>query len=615
MTDQDRTVWSSMLVHLRQHHPAICRQWFDDLEPVGVAGGTMQLRAKNSLYRDYLRRECNDPFGDAARSVTGRLLSVRFLGPEDEVLTPPPPPKRATPIGDNGLRGTIITKPIEVPAPRVQPASQATVHTPQRPAQHAGVNPAQRESKPAHIDQAKSPSHEVNGAINGSAAVAHDAVGVDDIQSGSETQIPSHGVVNSQHHEEFASPGEVNITFKNGDQSASPRVTIPEPRIPLEPTRRAESVLESKDPPREYRDLRENREVRDSRRGPSHYESLVVNPDFSFENFVHCPGNRMALAAAQAIASTPGRVYNPFFIHAAVGLGKTHLLQAICLRIAETNPRAVMYYTSCEGFVTQYFESVKEGEMTEFRHRFRDVDVLIIDDIHFLSKRESSQEEFFHTFNALYHMQKQIILSCDAAPEDIPSIEERLISRFKWGLVAKIEPPIFETRVAILKSKAAIRGLTMPDDVAMFIASKLSRNIRELEGAVVKLHIQVAIEKAPITLDMAKEALGESLSQPKGEPTLQAIIAAVTEFYGVRLTDLQSKGRQRSIALPRQVCMYLARRCTRHSLEEIGGFFGGRDHTTVMHAVETIDQRRTSDSELDLLLRSLEDKVRNSRAA
>jgi chromosomal replication initiator protein len=674
MTEQDNTVWSSMLAHLRQHHPAICRQWFSDLEPCGVAGGTLQLRAKSPLYRDYLRRECNDPFGDAARSVTGRLLTVRFLGPDDEVLAPPPPPKRATPIGEPPRAVT----PLRPATPAANGTHPADAYS--QPNSHAS---AQRNSHPAAVeivtfprDHGASPNVSQPGGARPGAGSTHSPVngqagtGPQDLSqppSGQSSSHPMNHLVVPEPRVPLDPPRPRNVT-PHSSASSLPDALIEHKGIPRDPSRedgpntrpnehasgeqsdesgdpREDSRDHSRDAARDYardqsrdqsrdqardhsrdhaRDQSRDhgrdaaRDVsRDQRRpsGPSRYESLVVNPDFCFENFVQCPGNRMALAACQAIATNPGRVYNPFFLHAAVGLGKTHLLQAICLRIAETNPRAMMYYTSCEGFVTQFFESVKDGEMSDFRHRFRDIDVLVIDDIHFLSKRGSSQEEFFHTFNALYHSQKQIILSCDAAPEDIPDIEDRLVSRFKWGLVTKIEPPIFETRVAILKTKAAIRGLTMPDDVAMFIASKLSRSIRELEGAVVKLHIQSAVEQREIDLEMAKEALGEALVQPKGEPTLQAIISAVTEFYGVRLTDLQSKGRQRSIALPRQVCMYLARRCTRHSLEEIGGFFGGRDHTTVMHAVETIDQRRNADSELDLLLRSLEDRVRNNRTS
>jgi len=486
------------LAHLRAQHPTVCRQWFEELEPLGIAGGALQMRTHSPLHRDYLRRQCSDPFNDAARTVSGRLLSVRFLGPEDE-------PSRA-------------------PASKRAPAM------------------IEAQGRAAHADSAVlAPAAPTSTPING----------------------PSR-----------------------------PRVPAPTETLPA------------------------TRDPAPSSNGDSrHYDSLVVNPDYSFENFVVGPGNRLAHAASIAVASSPGHAYNPFFVHGGVGLGKTHLLQAVCLKIVEANPRASLYYTSCESFVTQFFDRVQSGKMGDFRDRFRNVDVLVIDDIHYLNKRDRSQEEFFHTFNALHQANKQIVLSSDAPPEEIPDLEDRLVSRFKWGLVAKIEPPCYETRVAILKTKAKLRGLSMPDDVACYIAAKIDTNIRELEGAVVKLHIQSAVEKCPIDLSLAKAALGDAAPPVAGELTLQNIITAVTDFYAIRLSDLQSKHRQRSIALPRQVCMWLARRCTRHSLEEIGGFFGGRDHTTVMHALRAVESRRTNDSEFDLVVRSLEEKVRGPRTA
>jgi chromosomal replication initiator protein len=496
MTDPDLQIWDGMLAHLRTNYPIICRQWFEELEPLGVAGGALQMRTHSPLHRDYLRRQCSEPFNDAARTVSGRLLSVRFLGPDDE-------PSKVAP--------TKKASSFVEPAPmRVPPLG-----TPEK----AKVEPA----TPNHV----------------------------------------------------ARPPATNPV-------------APAPAVPME---------------------RPQVEVRE----PQRYESLVVNPDYSFENFVVGPANRLAHAAALAVAANPGRSYNPYFVHGGVGLGKTHLLQAVCLKIVEANPKAVLYYTSCEGFVTQYFESVASNQMADFRHRFRDVDVLVIDDIHFLTKRDRSQEEFFHTFNALYQSNRQIILSSDAPPEEIPDLEERLVSRFKSGLVAKIGPPCYETRVAILKTKASLRGLALPDDVACFIAERIDTNIRELEGAVVNLHMQSAVDKRPIDLELAKAAIGDEPVPVVGEPTIQNIIAAVTEFYTIRLADLQSKHRQRSIALPRQVCMYLARKCTRHSLEEIGGFFGGRDHTTVMHALRTVDAKRASDIEFDLVVRSLEERVKSPK--
>jgi chromosomal replication initiator protein len=285
------------------------------------------------------------------------------------------------------------------------------------------------------------------------------------------------------------------------------------------------------------------------------------------------------------------------------------------LKILEARPDAVLYYLSCESFISQFMEAVQAGEMSSFRHRFRDVDVLIIDDIHFLAKRDRTQEEFFHTFNTLYQANKQIVLSSDAAPEEIPDLEDRLVSRFMWGLVIKIDKPDFETRAAIVKTKARLRGISIPDDVANFIAARVESNIRELEGAITRLHIQSAVENEGIDLRMARRCLGEPEPSASAEPTIQIIQNVVTDFYGVRLLDLQSKRRQRSVALPRQVCMALARKHTRLSLEEIGGHFGNRDHTTVMHAIKTIDARRTQDNEFAAVFKALEDRLRPGRTA
>ncbi|MCC6675745.1 MAG: chromosomal replication initiator protein DnaA [Phycisphaerales bacterium] len=475
MTDPDQQIWDAMLAHLRAHRATLCRQWFQQLEPLGVSGGALNLRAHSILHRNYLRQQCADAFNDAARTVSGRLLSVRFLGPEDE---PAPSPPR-----DNGRK---------TPGQMIEPRPEGP----------------------------------------GDGLAAHNGVG---------------------RSEPFDRPA-----------------------------------------------LR-------------HDESLVINPDYAFENFVEGPGNRLALAAARAVSANPGRAYNPLFIHGGVGLGKTHLLQAVCLKIAEQSPRAVMYYISCEGFITQFMESVQSGEMTQFRHRFRDVDVLVIDDIHFLAKRDRTQEEFFHTFNSLYHANKQIILSSDAPPEEIPDLEQRLVSRFMWGLVAKMDPPCYETRVAILKTKSRLRGIELPDDVACYIAARIDTNIRELEGAITRLQIQATVENRPLDLELARAAMGDTSAQIVSEPTIQSIINAVTDFYGVRLTDLQSKRRQRSVALPRQVCMFLARRHTRHSLEEIGGYFGGRDHTTVMHAIRTIEARHQAETEFQVIIKTLEERIQAGR--
>ena len=346
---------------------------------------------------------------------------------------------------------------------------------------------------------------------------------------------------------------------------------------------------------------------------PRSSDQIVLSPDYTFDTFVPGPENRLAHAAAVAVSENPGAAYNPVFIHGDVGLGKTHLLQAICHRLLELNPAIIIHYVSCDTFITQFMESVQHGQMAGFRHRFRDVDVLVIDDIHFLTQRERTQEEFFHTFNALTQAQKQIVLSSDAPPDLIPHLEARLVSRFKSGLVAEVEKPTYETRVAIVKKKSELRGLDMPDDVACLIAGRIDSNIRELEGAIVRVQMHASLEKKPIDRALAESVLGPVTSRPSSQLAIQTIIETVSDFYNVKLSDLQGKRRQKSIAHPRQVCMYLARRLTNHSLEEVGGFFGGRDHTTVMHAVRTVTDRAGQDADFQGVLKSLEQRLTGRR--
>ncbi len=335
-------------------------------------------------------------------------------------------------------------------------------------------------------------------------------------------------------------------------------------------------------------------------------QQVPLNPDYTFEQFVTGPCNRLAAAAASAVGDKPGAAYNPLFIHGGVGLGKTHLLQAICQRVLERQPSARILYLSCDSFINQFINAVEHGDMNGFRHRYRNSDILVIDDIHFLAGRDRTQEEFFHTFNTLYQTHKQIILSADAAPSEIPELEERLISRFNWGLVARIDKPCYETRCAILKKKARIRGLEIADDVICYVAGKVANNTRELEGAITKLQGLSLLHEGRIDLELAKGALGDTATPDQRRITIQQIYDAVIKYYNVRLSDLQSKRRHKSIAFPRQVCMYLARRHTRYSLEEIGGYFGGRDHTTVMHAVRTIDADVKNDREVAKQLTHLE---------
>ncbi len=317
--------------------------------------------------------------------------------------------------------------------------------------------------------------------------------------------------------------------------------------------------------------------------------SIPLNRNYTFQSFVVGPSNRLCHAAAVAVAESPGTAFNPLFMQGSVGLGKTHLLQAICHAALETQPEKEILYLSCETFTNHFIAAVEKGNIEEFRTRYRHVDILLIDDIQLLADKESTQDEFFHTFNSLYNSGKQIVLSSDSQPKDIPTLKERLVSRFRWGLVASIDPPCFETRMAIILKKAAMHGHSIPNDVAEFVANSIKTNIREIEGAVNRLCAWSDAGKAQLSLETAAEALSDMLGPSSSQTvSMDDIIKIVTAAYKVRLSDLQSKKRSKSVSLPRQICMYLARKMTRHSLEEIGGYFGGRDHTTVMYAEEKV---------------------------
>lgn len=340
-------------------------------------------------------------------------------------------------------------------------------------------------------------------------------------------------------------------------------------------------------------------------------DALPINPDYGFEHFVQGPNNRLAHAASLAVADNPGHAYNPLFIHGGVGLGKTHLLQAICLSLLENRPGMRMLYVSCDGFLTRFMTAVQSGKMVEFRHAFRDVDLLVIDDIHFLANRDRTQEEFFHTFNSLYQANKQIVLSSDAAPDEIPDLEARLVSRFNWGLVCKVDKPGYDTRVEILKRKGRIRGLDLPDEVAAEIARHFESNIRELEGAITKLQIVASVEKRPIDMSLVRDALADLMPQNAAQaPSIDQIINEVVTYFQVKRTEVLGKRKLRSIAFPRQIGMYLARETTARSFEEIGVHFGGRDHTTVMHACTKIKELRGSTPDVDQAIAAIAERLK-----
>lgn len=358
-------------------------------------------------------------------------------------------------------------------------------------------------------------------------------------------------------------------------------------------------------------DVTEKYKSGDQQRQPS----LRLHPDYSFENFVVGPSNRLAHASCVAVSQSPGNTYNPLFIYGSSGLGKTHLLHAVCFEAHRRLENAVIQFLSCEDFVNRFIRAIEEGNLAGFQSQFRTVDALVIDDVQFLREREHSQEEFFHTFNALYNNGKQIILSADSPPGKIPSIEERLISRFNWGLVTRIDPPSFETRVAIVQKKAHLRGLNISEEIAGYIARKVHANIRELEGALTTIYAVSTTTGRVIDLELARTALEGQIESSTKRVSISDIIGVVTGHFDVRLTDLQSRKRCQSITEPRQICMYLARNLTRHSLEEIGGHLGGRDHTTVMHACSKINQAKDKDPKMNALLNELTKQITQTQNA
>ncbi|QBS38452.1 chromosomal replication initiator protein DnaA [Thermaerobacter sp. FW80] len=338
--------------------------------------------------------------------------------------------------------------------------------------------------------------------------------------------------------------------------------------------------------------------------------SQPLNPKYTFETFVTGSGNRLAHAAALAVAEAPARTYNPLFIYGGVGLGKTHLMQAVAHHVLRKHGSRVAY-VSCETFTNEMINAIRDGKTLEFRNRYRNVDVLLVDDIQFLAGKESTQEEFFHTFNALHEANRQIVISSDRPPKEIPTLEERLRSRFEWGLISDIQPPDFETRVAILRKKAQLEKLHVPDDVIAFIAERIDTNIRELEGALIRLVAFASLTNHHIDLDLAQEVLKDILPPPRANKvTIARIQEVVAEYYGVKVRDLKARRRTRAIAFPRQVAMYLCRELTEASLPRIGEEFGGRDHTTVLHAYEKISHDMRHDPHLGRQIKELMDLIR-----
>ena len=330
-----------------------------------------------------------------------------------------------------------------------------------------------------------------------------------------------------------------------------------------------------------------------------------LNPRYTFDAFVIGSGNQFAHAACQAVAERPSKAYNPLFLYGGVGMGKTHLMQAIGHEIKRRMPQAAISYVSSERFTNEMINSLRYDKMTSFHDKFRNVDVLLVDDIQFLAQKERTQEEFFHTFNALHESMKQIVIASDRPPKELAEIEDRLRSRFEWSLMADIQPPDLETKVAILQKKAEQHKVTIPTDVALFIASNIRSNVRELEGALVRLVAMASLQGREITLPFAQDALKNSIDAQQRKVTIDSIQKSVAEQFGLRLHEIKAKNNSRAIVYPRQIAMYLSKRLTDSSLPEIGRQFGGKHHTTVLHTIDKIEECRKSDKDLNRMINKL----------
>ena len=334
-----------------------------------------------------------------------------------------------------------------------------------------------------------------------------------------------------------------------------------------------------------------------------------LNPRYTFDAFVIGSGNQFAHAACQAVAERPSKAYNPLFLYGGVGMGKTHLMQAIGHEIKRRMPQAAICYVSSEKFTNEMINSLRYDKMISFRDKFRTMDVLLIDDIQFLAQKERTQEEFFHTFNALHESMKQIVIASDRPPKELAEFEDRLRSRFEWGLIADIQPPDLETKVAILQKKAEQERVTLPTDVALFIASNIRSNVRELEGALIRLVAHSSLIGAEITLPYTQQVLKNFIDSQARKVTIESIQKAVAEQFGLRLVEIKAKNNSRSIVYPRQIAMYLAKHLTEASLPEIGRQFGGKHHTTVLHSVDKIEEVRKNDKDLNRLLNKLTEQL------
>lgn len=334
-----------------------------------------------------------------------------------------------------------------------------------------------------------------------------------------------------------------------------------------------------------------------------------INHLYTFETFVSGPSNQFAHAAAMAVAKNPATTYNPLFIYGGVGLGKTHIIHSIGNEILKTNKNLNITYYSSEKFTNELINSLRHGKMEEFRNKFRTIDVLLVDDIQFIAGKKSTQEEFFHTFNALYESHKQIVVTSDKFPKEIPDLEERLRSRFEWGLIADIQEPDTETKQAILKMKSEINNICISEDVISFLANSITSNVRELEGYLIRIGAYSSLTSTPINIEMAKDVLKNIITENNKEITIDRIQKTVAEYYQIKTAEIKSQKRLKNIVLPRQVAMYISRNMTNLSYPEIGDKFGGKDHSTIIHAIKKIEEKMSSDMSLKMTVDKLMEKL------
>ncbi|MFA4919601.1 MAG: chromosomal replication initiator protein DnaA [Thermodesulfovibrionales bacterium] len=364
-------------------------------------------------------------------------------------------------------------------------------------------------------------------------------------------------------------------------------------------------IVEKVDPDVRKKDMRlENRRQKLASRG------IYLNPKYTFDNFVIGPSNQFAQAAARAVAEAPGRAYNPLFIYGGVGLGKTHLMTAIGNSVIDKSPEMSVIYASAEQFTNEVVASIRHEKMSELKEKYRNVDLLLLDDIHFIANKTQTQEEFFHTFNAIYERQKQIVISSDRPPKEIGAITDRLRSRFTMGLIADIQPPEFETKIAILQKKSDMEKIIIPEEVAHYLAAKVKSNIRELEGCLIRLGAQASLTGRPINIDMAKNILQDLIEDDEKPVTTDQIQKVVSEHFGLKISDMKAKKRTKEVALPRQIAMYLSKQLTSLSLSDIGKNFGGKDHATVIYSYKQVEDKRARDEVFNRMIEILSRKIK-----